>query len=332
MAEVPNSATERSSRRSEWGNRVVSAIFGIVVTVAGALILGKLQAHEPHLVYSSTESLPFNGPNGDVSIYQVTISNDGKREVNEVACAVRIPAAKIQQYKVLANPLLNVAVSVASDSLNIQIPNLNPSESVQVSLLAVGAPGLPTRPQVAARGRGITGTEKRQTSETASGDTLSLASLVVATSLAVFSTGFFMWLLRAKSASGSSFGSGDDQRQILAYICRVYGLRDLADQYSAQTHETTYWAEADRLGQIATDSGDGERMAGIERALLGLIEYHKMARASKAVVCYNVALIKRAKRDDVAYREYLNLAKETARDEIERRLKVDRRFIPPVGR
>ena len=69
-------------------------------------------------------------------------------------------------------------------------------------------------------------------------------------------------------------------------------------------------------------------MTTIERSLLGLIEYRTMARTSKAIVYYNVALINRVKKDDVSYKKYLNLAKEISHDEIERRLKVDPRFNP----
>lgn len=53
-----------------------------------------------------------------------------------------------------------------------------------------------------------------------------------------------------------------------------------------------------------------------------------MAKNSVAVVYYNLALINRLKKDDVAYKKYLTLAKDTAHGEIERRLKVDPRLAP----
>jgi hypothetical protein len=326
MPDAPDSASERSSTKSQWNNRIISAVLGILVTVVAALILGRLQAREAHLIYSSSESLPFNGSNGDVSIYQVTISNDGKQEVNEVACSVRIPSAKIDQYRVTASPLLNVLVSVSGDSVSVQIPNLNPAESAQISLLATGVQALPARPEVALRGRGITGSEKTPSGEAPSESPIFYVSLATA-SLAVVLTGAFRTLLRKGSSTGTSLGSGDDQRQVLAYILRAYGLRELADQYSAQAHETTYWAEADRLGQIATDSKDVDTMGKIERALLGLIEYQGMAYASKAIVYYNVALINKFKNDDVNSQKYLGLAIKTDSSEIKQRLKVDPRFV-----
>lgn len=326
MADAPDSSTERSSHKAAWGNRLVSAALGILVTVIGALIIGTFQAREPALVYSSTESLPFNGLNGEVSIYQVTISNDGKREANDVACIIRIPTGKVDQYKVTASPLLSVSGSTSGDSVTVQVPNLNPSESFQVSLLVSGTQSLPSRPQISARGRGILGTEKNPEQNKSESDPVLWVSLAAFS--AVFISGVFTLIFRrTKTFVPSSTGSGDDQRQVLAYICRANGLSDLADQYSSQPHETTYWAEADRLGQIATDTQNGERMAAIERSLLALVEYDtNLADTSKAIVFYNVALINRCKKDEPNYKKYLELAKETSRNQIERRLKVDPRF------
>jgi hypothetical protein len=320
MSGGPDSAAERTSRWSEWGNRIISALVGIAVAVIAALIIGNFQAREPHLSYSSTESVPFSGPNGDVSIYQVALSNDGKKEVYDVACAIRIPAARIDQFKLTADPLLNASGTVSGDSLNVLVPNLNPTETIQVSLLASGSQNLPTRPQVAARGKGAVGIEKGKTAEKPWSDTFPLISLMAAT-LAVLVSGVSTRILRLSRGSST----GDDQRQVLAYVCRIHGLSDLAERYSGQIHETTYWAEADRLGQDAIDAG-GERMGTIERALLSLVEYHGMARTSQAVVYYNVALINRVKKNEAECEKYLQLARSVSKDEIQRRLKVDPRL------
>ncbi len=324
MPDIPDSATERSPAWAGWRDRIIAAVFGILIPVMVAIIVGRFQAAEPHLIFSSTESLPFSGLNSEVTIYQVTLSNDGKKEVYDVACAIRVPDSKIDQYKVTADPLLNVLGSVSGDSVNIQIPNLNPAESIQISLLASANHKLPARPVISVRGRGTVGTEKAQTQQESQSHTTPLIALLAGFS-AVVSGGLIATVLRVRS-SRSSPGSGDDQRQVLAFVCRIHGLRDIADQYSAQVHETTYWAEADRLGQIASDSGDPERAASIERALIALVDYAKIVDNSRAVVYYNIALISRAKKDEPAYKKYLALAKETSPKEVTRRLKVDPRF------
>lgn len=256
------------------------------------------------------------------------MANDGKQEINEILCSIRIPAAKIDQYKVTASPLLDAMVAVTGDTLQMHIANMNPAESVQISMLATGSPRLPARPEVALRGSGVTGTEKAETTQTAVDSFLPYSSVLVAT-LAVLTTGVFTWVLRlrAKGYASSSSVDSNDQRQVLAFVCRAHGLKDLAEQFSAQAHETTYWAEADRLGQVAVDSDDSGRTEAIQRALLSLPKYVSMAEVSRAIVYYNVALIRLRRNDSAACVKYLDLARETSSQEIERRLKVDPRFI-----
>ncbi len=326
----------RAPRKSEWPNRVISALLGIVVSVLGALILGRLQAREPHLVYWSTEALPFSGQNGNVSIYQISTSNDGKQEISDVACVVRVPGAKVEQYKVTANPLLNASTSILNDSVKIQIPSLNPSESVQIALLVTSSQTQPLHPEITARGRGITGTEKNLTKDEGAPTGIFASTLLVATA-AVGLSGAFFSLLRHKSMTKEWKSLAEamepegpprhDQRHVLAFICRVHGLRALADQYIAQTHETTYWAEADRLGQMGVDSPNGEQGTAIERVLAGLLNYNpRIAKPSIAIVYYNLALINRAKKDEIASQKFLQLAKEISPNEVDRRLKVDNRL------
>jgi len=197
---------------------------------------------------------------------------------------------------------------------------------------------LPLRPEILARGKGITGTEKNLTKDEGAPTGIFASTLLVATA-AVALSGVFFSLLRHKSMANARKSladamqpepegpPGNDQRQVLAFICRVHGLRALADQYIAQTHETTYWAEADRLGQMGTDDPRGEQTAAIERVLAGLLDYNpKIAKASIAIVYYNLALINRAKKDEIASQKFLQLAKEISSNEVDRRLKVDKRF------
>ena len=323
MQTPPDSLTERSGW-SQWLERLVAALLGIAVTVIGALLIGALQQRDPNLTFSSVEALPFLGPSGEISIYQVTISNDGKKDADDVVGVIQIPGGKISQSKITASPTLNVSSSLSSDdSLTVQVSSLNPSESFQVSLLADGIRGLPSRPQVSMRGKGVIGKEKNPVSAKLGSDSSLLVTMGAAS--AVMSSSLFMLLLRRRSI-GRVLG-GDDQRQVLAYLCRAYDLTSLADQYSNQTHETTYWTEADRLGHIATSSeNDPKKIDAIEKLLLALVEFHSMAPNSKAIVLYNVALINNFRNDEAACKKYLDLAQRTSSYEIRQRLKVDPRF------
>lgn len=249
---------------------------------------------------------------------------------------IRVPGARVDQYKVIANPLLNASTSISNDSVNTQIPNLKPSESMQITFLVTRSMTFPSHPEILARGKGITGTEKNLTKDEGAPGGIFASTLFVATA-AVGLSGLFLSLLRRKSLANAQNSladaivpegpRGEDQRHVLTFICRVHGLRALADQYIAQPHETTYWAEADRLGQMETDNPDGEQTAAIERVLAGLLDYDpQIAKPSIAIVHYNLALISLSRKDDVGRQKYLQLAKEISPAEISRRLKVDKRF------
>jgi hypothetical protein len=324
MAQASLGAESTSSGGgTPWGTRLLSAGLGIVVTVVGALVVGKLQGREPRLSYSSTESIPFNGSSGVLSIYQVTLSNIGSREVEEVSCIVRVPAAKVEQYNISANPTLETAASFSGDTLKLHMPSLNPAESVQILVLASGPRDLPTRPQVSARGKGVVAIEKASSDAKPWKDESILFGVSLASFSALLSTGLFTRLLRRRLGLGTE---GDDQRQVLAYVCRLAGLSDLAGQYAAQTHKTTYWSEADRLGELALENNDPKRSDAIERALLALTEYASLAESSKAVVFYNVARINEAKPDKDSHKRYMDLAMKTSPRLIKTRMDLEARF------
>lgn len=322
---VVESAVENEGSRGRWLERVVSAVLGIAVAVIAALVIGAFQTREPHLTYSSTDSVPFSGSNQEVSIYQVTLSNDGKKEVYEVASDIRIPYAKIDQLKLTADPLLAAAGTVSGDTLNVRVPSLNPSESVQVSVLASGSGTLPTRPQVTARGRGVVSSEKsKATIEKSWADTLPFMAIVAAT-LSLASAGIFQRIFRSKSPASARRSL--DQREALAHLCWAFGLTDLANKYADRAQETSYWQEADRLGQAAVDGG-GERLIKIEQVLLSLVDFRGdvLQRASKAAVYYNLAIISQAQNNELDVKKYLRLARDASKDEVESRLKFDPRL------
>jgi hypothetical protein len=151
---------EEPKRPIPWLSTIISAAIGITVTVAGTLIIGKLQSREPHLSYSIVSSIPFSGPNNVTCIYQISLTNDGKSEIENINFFVKIPSAKIEQYKTSIAPSITVAENISGDTLKVQIASLNPTDSATVSLLASGANSLPSRPDVSIHAKGINGEEK----------------------------------------------------------------------------------------------------------------------------------------------------------------------------
>jgi hypothetical protein len=258
---------------SIWPSRLLSALLGVAVTVVAALIVQKLQSREPHLVYSSVETAPFNGQNGVVGIYQIVLHNDGKKELEDISCFVRIPAAKIEQYRTIVAPSLNSTTTETNDSVRAAIPSLNPGESAQISILASSSTSLPSRPEVSVRAKGVNGLEQTPATPPTREATSLLGFLGTAISTLLLTTTFYQ-LIRSRLGMGS-------QVRVLESICRTHGLDSLAKRHST-VKKVTYYGEADRLGDEAVRSSDNHTISSVKKILLGLCVIPQISPQSKS--------------------------------------------------
>jgi hypothetical protein len=283
----PEVGSNPEKKSSVWWSRIVSALLGITVTVAGALIVQRLETREPRLTYSSVETVPFNGPNDVVGIYQVVLQNEGKKEVEDVGCYIRIPGAKIEQHRTITAPSLITTDSVTNDILRVSIPSLNPGETAQVSVLASNPSFLPLHPDISVRAKGIMGTEQKSGAAAKSETILPFLS---ATTIA-FAALLFTFLSRLLITRGKGDVGSGSQRQVLASICKANGFVARAEGY-AKAARLTYYGEADRLGQEATQSEDPRTTSEIKTILTALsIRDDTIKDSSRSIVLYNLSRI-----------------------------------------
>jgi uncharacterized membrane protein YeaQ/YmgE (transglycosylase-associated protein family) len=324
MAEESNATRSTSG----WKTILISALLGIVGTVVATLIVTKLQSREPELTYNAVSGVPFSGANGALSIYQVRISNTGKVEVESVVIIVRVPYAQLEQVKASVPPGLNYSENRQSDTVTITVPNLNPTESVQVSVVASATSALPDHPDVSVRAKGVVGKPMSEAEPVPTELRLIRIAAVTSVSAVGFTLGFFLIAVRRRGlalpfADEKFASSREDQRFVLAYLCRLHGLTDLANEYLNKAAETHYWTECDRLGQLAVESPDTVRES-IRRVLGELPTYDKsMGDVAIAVAFYNLARIEASRSDFGAFRRNLAEALKIAPDEINLRLELD---------
>lgn len=286
MTNEPEVGPKPERKSSVWWSRIVSALLGITVTVAGALIVQRLETREPRLTYSSVETVPFNGPNNVVGIYQVVLRNEGKKEVEDIGCYIRIPGAKIEQYRTITAPSLVTTDSVTNDVVRVSIPSLNPGETAQVSVLASNPSFLPIHPDISVRAKGLMGMEQPSVAAAKSETTLPLLSGIIA--LAALVSTFSIRTLLTHGRGDVRLGS---QRQVLATICKAHGFSARAERY-ARAAKLTYYGEADRLGQEAIQSTDQSTISEIKSILSALsMTEDNMKDSSRSIVLYNLARI-----------------------------------------
>lgn len=301
-------------RGSLWVQRVGSAVLGILVTVVAAIIVQKLESREPRLVFTSVETVPFNGPNNVIGIYQTVVRNEGKAEVDDVSCYIRIPGATIEQHRVIVPPSLQVQEGTIGDALRVEIPSLNPGELAQISILANNPTHLPNHPEISVRAKGVNASEQAPSVPSQQPERYLSLLTAMAGTLAVASTFGFRRLF--------SKGMGGSQASTLQSICRMHGLSDRADQYKVR-RGINYYGEADRLGQEAVQSHDPRTVADIKKILLAISSIDRMWDSSRAIVLYNLARISAKEGASSEVTNYLDEARRLSREEVDGRVRID---------
>ena len=148
-----------NSRRVNWIQILVTALVTGIVTIITTIIIFRLQEREAHLIYSTNEAIPFTGENEVIAIYQVLIGNTGKKAAENVDCHIRIQGATIEERRIKLDPTIKYSSIDNKEAVILNFPLLNPTEEVQVSILAKAPIDLPSRPEIAIRGKGIFGEE-----------------------------------------------------------------------------------------------------------------------------------------------------------------------------
>lgn len=317
-----------NEKKINWQQILVTAVITGIITVISGIILFKIQGHEPKLTYSAIETIPFEGSNKMVGIYNVVLKNEGEKDIKDVVCVVKIDKSQIDQYKISVNPANIHSETQKDDTLTVKFVGLNPSEEATISLLASSQSTLPKRPDVALRSSGLTGIEKSSNTKDGKLQDLlvSVAGGVLATLLLFsFLTGKRMSSLfgsKVASAVSSDKHSGD-QRNILAYLCSLFGLKDEEERYRSLNYKVEYWSESDRLAMSAIESKSPDYAQKIDKLLRELTQYVSMADNSEAIVYYNIARIAAARGDSQAKEQFMKMANSIAPKIIARRLDMD---------
>lgn len=327
MLEAPQETN--SQRRLNWSQILLTALVTGVVTIVTGVILSKLQVHEPSLVYSTVETIPFAGQNQVVGIYQVSISNEGNKEVEEVDAFIRVIGAKIEQRRVSAAPTLAFSDELKTDSITLHFPRINPSETVQLSILATAPAELPRRSEVALRARGLSGKEKTNDEKEKFGTVFAAVLTALVGATAGLSSFFMRAVGRSKrdlAAALTRIQSGKhsgNQRHVLAYLCDLHGLYDEAERYRTLNAEAQYWSESDRLSTVFLNCSDAKRKESVRRVLDDLLDYASIASDSADIINLNLARICHACGLQDEARSYLAHATAKGDELVKTRVRLD---------
>lgn len=307
---MDGTSTDTTVGKRRWTPFVVSGLVAIVATAAGTTIAARLTSREPELLYSVVESLPFAAPDNVVGVYQVTISNEGKREVDEVTGAFRIPDATLEKFKVVAPGSMRYDAKVEGDLLHVGVPLMNPGDVLTVSILASAKAPLPSRPDVSVRSRGLNGKEKAD--RPGSKNALSFWLALAGAASGVLGAGSSFSIFRKATASPG----------ILAIVaaCRAHGLEALAAEF--ELSDPTYYIAGDRIADFALHAENRTVLDHCRSALLTLSQSERIAIRSRASLLVHAARLALKAGADVEAQVFLAQARSLSASDVEAKLKV----------
>jgi hypothetical protein len=281
------------------------------------VLLYQWQTRTAALTYRVQEALPFSDTNETTAIYQVSISNSGSSVAEDINCVVDVPGGLVASHRVKADAALTYEDSASGSSYRLKTASLNPGESVVVSLLARGDASIGSRPTVSLRAKGHIGREEslEQSKRTLSSD------LKVA--LAAAYAGLFSIFITRRLLPKWVGRHSDDQREVLAYLCGMHGLLAEAEHLLQMPRRTSYWAQADRLGNRGVLKEHETQRGAYKNVLADLLVYTTPADLSKGIVHYNIAKITLAAGDRAAFKQHIELAEKFGGRLIRTRIQID---------
>ena len=302
-----------------WKQIVVTALITGTVAIGTGMMLFRLQQRQPRLEFFAEATIPFQGQDETLAIYQVTIRNNGRGAVRQVSAYINVTPGQVRQARVKVQPGLEVREKSSAEAYAVEVASLNPGESVVASVLAGGNVALPAEPSVSLRGEGVSGARANRTTGVVGSLRGTLGSALAA-AYAGLATVFF---LRRGPLRGV-LASGGNQREDLAFLCGLHGLTDEMARHADAASTTSYWLEAERLTALSLSNPRSAESDARMAVLTDLLRYADIAPRSKAVIHYNLARFAHARGDhdaaDAALREAIRLDKSIVR----RRAGVDR--------
>ncbi|MGA2704272.1 MAG: hypothetical protein ABSH35_24640 [Isosphaeraceae bacterium] len=134
----------------------VKILIGFLISASICLFAFWVNWRAPHLKIRVPDTIVFKGEKNQLGIVNVTISNDGSKEAEEVECWLNLAGSKIQEVK--ASPeYLNAVVTPKDDRIRVDVHLLNPKEDLVISALISNPAKLPEQAKVEVRGKGVIG-------------------------------------------------------------------------------------------------------------------------------------------------------------------------------
>lgn len=328
MTEIGDAAPRS---KINWKQTAVGLLIATVasLTAVGAnATLSYYQARAPELVYAAPETIPFNGSDKQLAVYQITITNKGKQSVKDVLCYVEVPGAHIDQSHFDADRSAQITETSSGSGARFNDMEMNPGEKVVASILVSSSAGLPSRPVVSLRASGVTGKEETGGSSSPGGDINSFLEFFFP-AVGVFAVLMtLLRMIRKKSIAEATLLPSEerhhgDQREVLSYLFGLNGFLEESERVLSLPQGVSYWAESDRISNRVMSNYEPESASRYKHVLEGLLKYASIADQSEGIVSFNIARVAARMGQNNVAQEHLKLAKDKMGKLFDLRMEID---------
>jgi hypothetical protein len=239
------------SPRKRWNipALLLTGLISAVFTVAAGYLTYRLTNREPKLQYDLSEGPPLSSVGLTRRIYVLRVSNTGRREVEEVFIGISLSGGTFADIALARSAGFQMTENRDSSSYQLRAPFLNPRDTVAISFLSASASSV--MPDIAVRGRGVLGQERKQAGERSDENILPVLFTAAFGGLGamVGILTLVKGLRRPPSleVSGRVTTEREDRRYIIAYAFGRAGLTDLGIRITFGGPTITYRAAADLL-------------------------------------------------------------------------------------
>jgi hypothetical protein len=328
MAEIADGTPRAKINWKQAGVGLLIATVASLAAVGANATLSFYQSRAPELVYAAPETIPFNGSDKQLAVYQITITNKGKQSVKNVLCYVEVPGAHIDQSHFDADRSAQITETSSEAGARFNDLEMNPGEKVVASILVSSSTGLPSRPVVSLRASGVMGKEEAGGSPSPGDDSASfLKFLLPAVGLfAILMT--LLRVIRKKSMAEATLRPSEErhhgeQREVLSYLFGLNGFVEESERVLSLPQSVSYWAESDRISNRVMSNFQAESAARYKCVLEGLLKYASIASQSEGIISFNIARVAARMGQDNVAQEHLKLAKEKMGKLFDLRMEID---------
>jgi hypothetical protein len=266
----------------------ITGLLSLVVGVSSGLLLDVFRERAPDLTYAIAGSGEFAGQIEQIGIAVITISNPGKREVEDLHCELSFPTAIIKEYKIGGLSTAGAEIQKSEHAVELKVPYLNPHETFTVQLLLTPLAGGTATPEIQLRGKGIIGHQERPTKNGKDSKDLSMLLVTAATTAMVIPV-FLFGIRKIFPRFIFTVRHMDDQRDVFGYVLGSYGLMTAAAKVRGITRAVSYWALVDLLTEEWMQAQDPDLIRKGISALQRLLEYAEMQETTRWLIQIDIA-------------------------------------------